>query len=287
MSLRSREYARQFSDRETAEKQVRQEKFNELLQNRFADFKQGQFESSIPKIDSISIIRGPASKETGEVNNLFIYPYYIDQDGKRKKIDLTLLKDGTLSGNVPQKLYLDKGRIYDEVLHIVETIDLDFFVNIDDRLLPPDSGEIKKREAGEKPGKPRPLDLRRLEFMRNQPHVLFGFTGISKGFNDYYGFVFPNFIALENSKVGNAAYFVELEQPIDVDPARFKFPADKRLTEKERMAVTEKFKHVFGKTKMEVKALGGKDIRHPHLSDAEWYEKMQQEIDQRSVPATA
>ncbi len=89
----------------------------------------------------------------------------------------------------------------EEFLNTIENINLPFFEQVDDKLLPSGQGEKKeKREEGvvERPKirhlQEELIDPKRIDFMVNQPRVLFGIVGINSGFKGYYGFVFPKFV---------------------------------------------------------------------------------------------
>ena len=78
-----------------------QEDFDRLLKNKFEDFKNGSFVSSLPGIDRINIIKGPASPANGDVGNLFVMPYFKFTNKSGKVVDghitITLMPSGVLS----------------------------------------------------------------------------------------------------------------------------------------------------------------------------------------------
>jgi hypothetical protein len=263
---------------------ARKEKFDKVLKNKFDEFSSGNFTSSLPEVESITIVRGPANEKTGHVDALYATVFY-EQNGKPRHETFSFFKDGTLSGRIPKNLKVTREELYDDILHTAETIDMDFFENINDGILPPDQlimpeREKKKREGG---GEPLPVDPRRIQFIREQPNVLFGFKGVNSGFKGYYGFVFPKFMVLENNKVGNAMFFYNFDKPIEVDEKRFNLPPNKRMTSEERRNILRQYwEPVANFTKEEFKQVGAVKQYHPHMNNEQWEEKMRTEIEKRN-----
>jgi hypothetical protein len=262
---------------------TRKEKFDKILKDRFDEFSPGNFESSLPEIDNITIIRGPINEKTGHIDILYATIFYKENEMPSHET-FSILKDGTLSGKISKKLGITREQLYDDILYIAETIDMDFFENVSDEILPPDQlimPEKEKRKMGE--ANPLPIDPRRIQFMKEQPNVLFGFNGFNSGFKGYYGFVFPKFIVLENNKVGNAMFFYNFDNRIEIDEKRFNLPPKKRLSREERQNILKQYwEPVAGFTKEEFKQVGAVRQYHPYMNNKQWEEKMQSEIKQRS-----
>ncbi|MEK7568957.1 MAG: hypothetical protein AAB497_02490 [Patescibacteria group bacterium] len=268
----------------------RNSKFERLLKDKFEDLKDGTWESSIPEIDSVQVYKDKP-REEGKVESLGINVFW-GKDGETHTAHFKLLKDGTLVGKMPieRGLNIDKDELFDDVLHTIETVDMSFFENISKKILrsKPSSDRHPHIDGvhtptPEKPDEKRkPKDPRRLEFMGNHGKVLFGITEEGYNFNGYYGFVFPNFLVLENEKIGNAAIFIDFENPIDIDPKRFKLPPKRRMTKEERMKTLkdniEKYINLDGD---QLEKMGAERKPHPHMDNEKWEEKMRLRIDTR------
>ena len=258
------------------------EEFTALLKGKFNRFPEGEFVSKLSGVESISILRGiPVDNE---VKSLLIYLWYQDRDGKRKSAEFILDENGRIYGKIPWYLETFKGieiiDVYEEIIRIVKTLNLDFFTSISEEILPPEKifleletkEQKQKREAGEKIY----VDPRRLEFLEKQPDALFGVVGANSGFRGYYGIVFPWGLILENPRIGNALYIVPFKPPIKPeDPRIFKLPPEKRLTSEEReQIIEERIKPLTNLTKSEIVQRGAIRIIHPPVTSKEWEEKM-------------
>jgi len=269
-----------FEEQEAREKEDLQNEIKEALEGRLNTFPSGNFKTQIEGLESVSITR-PDAKPGQEVTNLNIMPFW--QNGERHST-FSLNAKGELTGKIPpalEKLGITKEQISRDVLHTIKTIDLDFFTHVDEKILPP--GEWEKGLEKEKPkgveARPRVVDPKRLEFMRNQEDVLFGFDGINSGFRGYYGFVFKNFLALENAKTGNATYFFKFSEPINVDPSVYRLPPSKRIPEPQRAEILDKvWKPIAGQSKSKSLEAGAVSYWHPKVSDEEWEVKMSQKL---------
>lgn len=269
-----------------AKKKERKDKFDEFLKGKCDDFKNGKFETILPGIDSIVMQKNAPDQKSGEINSVLVIPYW-HKNGREYSVTCTLTeKDGLLigtpNGKLPQDLKFTKEELHDEVLSIAESVDLDFFENVGNEILPPDDWQSQK---GEYPWIEQPIDRRRLRFMKDQPNVLFGINGANSGFRGYYGFVFQKFLVLENDQVGNAAYFFDFDSPLEVNQERFKLPPKRRMNKTERDNILQNnWQPIADFTKSELKILGGEDKRHPvtTMDDDHWKDIMQAEIDSRS-----
>ena len=262
----------------------RKNKFNEFLKDKFSDFKGDHFETTLPGLDYIVIFKGPVNPENGKIESLEVYPYWHRNDTE-VKITCTIYKDGLLyigtqNGRLPNDLSFTKEELYDEVLSIAEIANLDFYENVDDKILPsgnwPPSKEKEKNSKVQQEVK-HPIDSRRLRFMENQSNVLFGIQGMDSGFSGYYGYVFKNFLLLENNVVGNATYFFDFESPLEVNSGR--------IGKADRAAILQQqWEPIANLSKPEALDAGAERKWHPitDIDDDHWEEIMQAEIDRRS-----
>lgn len=275
-------------DAEDREKEEKKEKFNELLKGKMHKLN-GSFPSVIDGVDYINITNGPIEEKTGDVSVLYANVYYENRENKQYCRTFNLFNDGIMQDEkIPEALKINsKYDIYDEILRLADTINLDFYKNVDDKLLPPDKIISTIPETPKIPGSPNTpalTDPKRLEFLENQPNIITGFSGVNSAFRGYYGFVFPKFLMLENEKVGQGAFFRSFEDPIEIDDNRFKLPPDQRITQSEFNNIMQnRWKPLANLTKTEFVNIGGGDRKiHPHMNDSKWEEKMQMEIDRRS-----
>lgn len=159
-----------------------------------------KIKSDLPGIDTISIIKNLQ-------NDGFFVNFYPSPD-RLNHFQLSIFRDGTLSGNIPGSFKFNHSDVYKEVFDVLDTVGLDFwFTEPQDILSVPDWPVTDKKE-GDKPPTNVSEDRRRIEFFRKQPDALFGFTGTG-GFTGYYGFMFDGFIVLEHPLCENAAYFID------------------------------------------------------------------------------
>lgn len=139
------------------ERKKRELQLGKILKGSLNQFPSGQFKAVNPKIEYISLIK-PTVKEGEPVN----YLYIIIGCKKNEKFfheTFTLRENGTIYFHKENLGFLKKSNlseleIYDEILDILKTINIDFFHPISDKLLPPgefllerDGGEEKKLES--------------------------------------------------------------------------------------------------------------------------------------------
>lgn len=259
----------------------REERFEKILKDKLSAFPSGWFESMIPDVDSINIRKGDLNKEGG-VDFLLIDVVYQAKDAVHTK-SFKLFNNGVMTGRIPEDLHIDKDELYDNVLYIAETAGLDFFVEVDDEILPPDEPPKIEGKGGE--WQEQPTDPRRLRFMEEQPEVLFALRGKNSGFRGYHGYVFPKFIVFENNKIGNALFFREFESPVEIDKKRFMMSPGKRLAPDEREKILkENWSPLAGLTKEDLARIPGVNRKyHPHMDNEMWEEKMNEQIRRRSA----
>lgn len=269
----------------------RNSKFERLLKDKFEDIKDGTWESAIPEIDSIQIYRDRPDEE-GKIESLGINVFW-EKGGEKHTAHFKLLKDGALAGKMPieRGLNIDKDELIDDILHTAETVNMDFFEYLDEDILHSDETGApipRKREGREEKNEREEgkTDPRRIKFMEDQEKALFGFASKKSGFDGYYGFVFPNFFVLEHKKIGNAAFFVNLEEFLDIDQKRFKLSPERRATKEERIKILKNYiEKYINSSKNQIISMGAERKYHPHIDNEKWEEKMQQEIDKRLTNA--
>lgn len=166
----------------------------------------------MPGIDFISIIK------PGKENILNIAVFYRNNEGKQKHFSLSMAEEGKLSAKLPAELKISNEQLYDEILDIINKVGMDFWYNEPQEILNVPDWPMPEKEKEGEPKRVIAEDPRRIEFLRKQPDVLFGFYG-QEGFLGYRGFVFENFIALEHPKRENAAYFIDFREPISKEEA--------------------------------------------------------------------
>src|SRR3989338_10203944 len=156
-----------------------------IMDQRMKDLLPGyNVKSELPEIDTISIVKN-------RQNDGFYVAFYPDPD-KLNHFGISIFKDGTISGKIPSKFKFNHQDIYNEVTNVLDSVGLDFwYTEQQDVLNIPDWPVPEKKEKGSSP-KNVSEDRRRIEFLRKQPDVLFGFTG-KGGVSGYYGFVFDKF----------------------------------------------------------------------------------------------
>lgn len=273
--------------------------FDSVLKDKFGQVSAGNFTGTAEPIESISIVpfvpKPPekAGEEKSEPELLYATIFYRGRDEKPVHTTWSIGEDGVISGNVPKELGLNREEIAKAILHTIERIDLDFWQKTDLGIIPEQDAAVLPERRREPKGAPSEqaeqprVDLARLEFIERQPQVLFGFVNSRDGFAGYRGAFFPRCIVLENARVGNAAYFIDLPDWL-VSPeqagAVFQLPASQRIAadERERLIaqhwgpVTEQ-----ANTKGGLLAMGATRVVH---TPDKWQGKMQTEIDARSKP---
>ncbi len=274
--------------------------FDSVLQGKFDQVSAGNFSGTAAPTESVSIIPFTAPPEKDgehkpEPKLLYATVFYRGDKGQERHTTWSIGENGRMSGEVPRELGLAREAIAKEILRTVERINLDFWHKTDLGIIPEQDVGVppkeqdstrEQRERSAEPEQPR-VDLARLEFVERQPQVLFGFVNSKDGFTGYRGAFFPRCIALENPRVGNAAYFVDLPDwlvsPEQADEV-FKLPPSQRVSvgERERL-IAQHWKPITERvnTKGGLLAIGATRVVH---TPDKWQEKMQAEIDARSKP---
>ena len=266
---------------EQLEKERLQAEFDQHLKDKFDRLPQGlDFPSDLLEVERITVTTPPQGPKTMAYANVVYRP-----EGAKTSRTFTysIFRDGRFqpsSSRVPPELSgLKPEQILSEVLEDIKKVDLDFWVQTDNQVAPPGDWPSgpggRPEEQGSEGKKNVPLDPSRLEFFRRQPGVLFGHVTQKEGFKDYRVFFFRNFAVIEHPAMENAAYFIDFDQPLEVD-------LDRLMTPEEKMAVVEKhWPDELQLTKGEMRQRGFTRIVH----SGDWRTEMQQEIDKRQAPA--
>lgn len=250
----------------------------ESLKEKFDDIPNGQFPSKLPNIDSISVISAGEGMEK-EIQVILFYKNKLNKDAH---CTVSIDRNGVFSGDYPD-VKIDNDTLKNEILGLINKISAGFWKKTNIEILSEkDEGPEKGPADGDGPeSKPSLPDPDRFPFMENQPRSLFGFVNVLDGFNGYRGTVFPKAIVLENERKGNAAFIVDLTEPIEVDEKVFETPPSSRFTRAESEVILNKYWKPIAekaKTKKELVALGAERVIH---SQNTWKEKLQAAIDKR------
>jgi len=250
----------------------------ESLKEKFDDIPNGQFPSKLPNIDSISVISAGEGMEK-EIQVILFYKNKLNKDAH---CTVSIDRNGVFSGDYPD-VKIDNDTLKNEILGLINKISAGFWKKTNIEILSEkDEGPEKGPADGDGPeSKPSLPDPDRFPFMENQPRSLFGFVNVLDGFNGYRGTVFPKAIVLENERKGNAAFIVDLTEPIEVDEKVFEKPPSSRFTRAESEVILNKYWKPIAekaKTKKELVALGAERVIH---SQNTWKEKLQAAIDKR------
>ena len=250
----------------------------ESLKEKFDDIPNGQFPSKLPNIDSISVISAGEGMEK-EIQVILFYKNKLNKDAH---CTVSIDRNGVFSGDYPD-VKIDNDTLKNEILGLINKISAGFWKKTNIEILSEkDEGPEKGPADGDGPeSKPSLPDPDRFPFMENQPRSLFGFVNVLDGFNGYRGTVFPKAIVLENERKGNAAFIVDLTEPIEVDEKVFEKPPSSRFTRAESEVILNKYWKPIAekaKTKKELVALGAERVIH---SQNTWKEKLQAAIHKR------
>lgn len=265
---------------EQLERERLQAEFDQHLKGKFDRLPQGlDFPSDRLEIEHITVTTPPRGPKTMAYANVVYRP---EGAQSSRVFSYSIFRDGRIqpSGNrVPAELaHIRPEEILGEVLEDLKKVDLDFWVQSENQVAPPGdwpSGPGERPEESGPGGKKNvPLDPSRLEFFRQQPGVLFGHITQKEGFKDYRVFFFRGFAVIEHPAMENAAYFIDFEEPLEVD-------TEQPLTHEAKMAIVEQHWPAELKlTKAEMRQRGFTRVVH----GGDWRAEMQKEIDKRQPP---
>lgn len=276
----------------------------EILKDKIERFPIARLKSPLPNVASINIGPKPDIK-----NQLNVSINWLDtkapKDKQERSLAWTIWQQGdkvTLSaGNIPPflgekiKHYGERGvppkiQIAKEIKKLVEIYGDDTFL-LTDPILPetdPISEEklIKMSEDEKRISDQKLNDPDRDKFLKQQEQFLFGFTGRREGLVGYSGFVFPNFIILENPQKGNAVFILDFKEILGEEKTIteiFGLPNKKIRDTLVREQILDRFWKPIGelaKTKKQIRDLGA--IRIVHIPK-NWKLILQDEINSRKV----
>lgn len=277
-----------------------------ILKDKIERFPIAPLKSSLPHVRSIIIGPKPGLNEL----NVSIGWTDITQKDKsgnfqEKSLAWTIAQQGDrvlLSGGDPPRLlneflkrFGERGvspriQIAKEIQKLVEIYGDDTFV-LTDPILPetdPRSEEELKgiNQTEKQVSSPKLNDPERDKFLKEQEQFLFGFTGRKDGLEGYSGFVFPNFIILENPQKGNAVFILDFKEILGEEKTIteiFGLPNKKIRDVLVREQILDRFWKPIGelaKTKKQIRDLGA--VRIVHIPK-NWKLILQDEINNRKV----
>lgn len=265
-------------NQEQEDKEIK-ELFDRALKDGFDTVPNGQFKSGLSGIESISMVSAGEGKE----KQIMPVVFYKTKGGKEAHSTWVVNQNGNISGDTPPYLNLDRAEVTKEILKLIELINTGFWLKTKMVILPnADKGLDKEPgEGGEKEPAEHPVDPERLPFLENQKDALFGFANEQKGFDGYFGIVFPGFIVLDNERKGNAFFVLDLEEKIEVAGEDLTKPPALRVSHKEKESIADaRIKPILERalTKSQLRALGAERIVHTPNT---WKEKIQEAINKR------
>ncbi len=262
--------------------------FEKVMRGKIDKFPKAHFESALPEVREINVL--PFKPQTGKPA-IYATIYYETEDGKEKHFTMNCFEDGVISGRIPGDVAFTRDELETDIMNTIESTNVDL---LHETKLPivPDSDEGKGREVNPddedivKVDKPlaRP---ERIRFLDQQEGLLMVFYNPNQGFNSYKVWLFATrsgklFGILETDEYGNAAFIVDSEEQLDVDPEKLKKPASMWIDPEERDEIVERVWKPFSsaRTRRELRAQGAKRVVHQGES---WQERLQEEIDKRMV----
>ncbi len=168
------------------------------------------------------------------------------------------------------------------MIDIAERVQLPFFERVPGDIFPSAEGIGPERgEQAAHPSKPARIDRRRLSFLQNQSDALFAFTEAGKGFDGYYGFVFPWGIVMEHPVAENRVFFIKFDEPLDIPEERMKLPPAQRVPRTMREELHDEYwEPLRHKSKWEAESLGIVEGKRHKPIDA-WMEQLDEELSRR------
>lgn len=204
-------------------KQQMDDIFEKSIRDDFDSIPVGSFKSNLPEVDSISLIR-PGDGKNKDV--LYALIYSRNKEGKTFSHNWAILRNGNIypKDKIPSELGKYKEEeIALEIAGLLEKINPAFihFTNLD---IIPFQDQGKPREITPEPNDPpieKPIDPDRVSFLQTIRGAEFEFVNEEKQFRGYVGIVFGGakngFVYLENQYIDNAAFIVDLPEPVDME----------------------------------------------------------------------
>ena len=189
-------------------------RFGEILKGVLHEIPTGsRWESELPNVETVALLP-PA---TPELKDAWVNIRY-KKGGRIFSKSIPLTNDGRLRG-AQKELKEFEGMFSEkdlmrEVLDSAEELGIGFWVDYDWDILSKgewDKDSEKSERVKGDGGQLSKLELERIEFLRKQPGVVFGFINKRDGgFEGYRGFVFQSgFVVLEHPRDNNAVYIID------------------------------------------------------------------------------
>lgn len=276
--------------------------FEKSIKDDFESIPEGPFKSSFPEINWIAFAR-PKDRKTGENNPNVVNAVIFSKTESGKDINhtWTINKNGGI--RPIQDIPVDLAQKYSqeqialELVGLLEKINPAFvhFTNLD--IIPlQDKGESREVTPGPKgPPVEKPIDPNRVHFLQTIRGAEFEFANEEKQFRGYTGIVFDGakngFIYLENQYIDNAAYIVDLSEPVDMEMVerelRQETPQDDqdKITKKQirDKAVDRYWKPISDKAKTRKELMGlGIAEKVVHKDPKVWQDAIRKAIETRT-----
>lgn len=285
----------QQQERENKQREGVAEIYREVLAGKFDKVPKGTIQS---RKEGINWFRfDQVATEPGKSGQLIVNVNYGDDKhtwGTIYESDGTGIVAGKLSKDLP----LSQLELSREVLETIESIDLDFWHQVDFPMLSERGRPIHEARGEGTTGRRGRgsevpvVDPERLQFLSRQPRVLLGFVTKEKGFEGYRGAMFVGskthyaYLVLENPEVNNAAYIVKLTKEVPAEEKLFSLEPKRRASARER----ERYEHELwepvmtkARTKAGLLTLPQLDpevqVQRVVHTPETWQEKMQEAID--------
>lgn len=264
----------------------------EKIKNNLASVPEGPLKSGLPEIEYISFVH-PKGHEDGQSLNAIVFSK--NKYGKLVNHTWSINRNGRITpiDNVPQEMESKIEEISFEIVSLIEKI-RPSAIHLTEAEFIPDSdegGRISNAESSSprEEVEDRPIDPEREAFLASLKDALFISMNKQKGLSKYQLVAFSDYFYLENLMIGNAAYFVELPERIDMEKIRNQLKEEGATEEgfadisdsDVREEVIRKYWKPIGekaKTRKELIALGAKKVVH---TPGTWQEKILKEIEIR------
>ncbi len=221
--------------------------FEKSIKEDFDSIPEGPFKSSLPEISWIAFAR-PNDRKTGEDNPNVVNAVIFSKTESGKPINhtWTINKNGGI--RPVQDIPVDLAQKYSqdqislEIMGLLEKINPSFIHFTKSDIIPlQDKGESREVLPGPKgPPVEKPIDLNRVHFLQTIRGAEFEFVNEDKQFRGYTGIVFNGtengFIYLENQYKDNAAYIVDLPEPVEMEMIEREFRQTKSKEEQENIS---------------------------------------------------
>jgi hypothetical protein len=267
--------------------------FNEIMGRHFNVMPDITFASKIDGVNSIRVIPPELAPDQKELRSVNVVVYY-NHEGKGKEdnteryFTFSLTPDGNIVRKIemPSELKEKEMSVTGEM--IIRELMADFkeadlfggdvpWIDYDDKssrqmFSGGEGGVESDGEGGKK--ETTGWDPERLKLLQKQKNLRLIFSFSSRGgFDGYAGFVFEKLLVMEHPEIGNAAYLIDLPEPI----LRTELPKDRKEL-KQWLGKQEWTKRLTTR-RLDLLTSGGTRIIHNPGDN--WQEKMRVEIENR------